>query len=875
MFCNKMPPKRLLLSILLIACIASALPDAVHADGTKRTARASGITDIDLIRSKVVSDPTSASNAQSRRAALYRWWRLLWHQGYDMNMNGYAATWDKVLSTSGDPGFQALDKAFAALEDINTNGRIIDEITGEPATSQTGAKTNWSRYHGTDGSQTGYSPDVGPSQGKVAWRIAKGNFWYATPVIKDGRIYTASPGADVIAYCLDEKTGKVIWNGRQFGTQVYHTPGSIFSPVVSDDTVLITTGWWQHSQHFVLNRKTGITEAQIQADNLAGGNPEHLMVYKHNRWNVILADAATGKGLWKFESGGSLSGEPVLQEKQVYFARQSGWVFCLGIADNKPVWQRELGTQLRGTPNVGSKYVYVGGSQRDFHALARKDGRHRWTFRVPESEFEPRAYQFFSTALEVSSSPQPNQDRVYVGTAGGYLYCLNASDGELIWKHKVNDWIRSKPVQVGDTIYVATLDARMLALRDNGTSAQELWEAQLGEHGFTADLVGNENGILASGRDLVLYSVAPDTGTTQWRHSLIDGAWIDGTRHQADVFAGQFQTSPVVVDNIVYVGGPDGFLSAHDVDTGKRLWRFEARGRISATPCVADGKVFIGQNGRYMEYYAIDQKNGKLVWQIDDFGWATVGSTAYHNGRIFVGTESGWFYSIDAGNGKIHWKHKSRIPHQGFQPPPATDDTRVYTGSHDGRYYALNQTDGSEVWSVDTSAKPDTLSGGNPDSAGIVLWKDLIYVQKQGSCIAALKRETGEEVWEWRQPANYLQNGAVAAFDDKVFGSVVRDVTSIPYFARIHAFDDADKGGKELWSYAEAGGGGGLTAPVVTKGKLIFGSSAGVFMTCVNPNTGQLMWRCYVGGPMEEGVPALYGNRVFSHHRNGYFFAIE
>jgi outer membrane protein assembly factor BamB len=375
--------------------------------------------------------------------------------------------------------------------------------------------------------------------------------------------------------------------------------------------------------------------------------------------------------------------------------------------------------------------------------------------------------------------------------------------------------------------------------------------------------------------DLVLYSVSPSTGALQWQHSLIDGAWIDGTRHQADVFAGQYQTSPVVVDDIVYIGGPDGFLNAHEVDTGKRLWRFEARGRISATPCVAEGKVFVGQNARYMEYYAIDQKTGEPIWTINDLGWATVGSTAYHEGKIFVGTESGWFYSIDAGDGTIHWRHQSKIPRQGFQSPPATDKTKVYTGSHDGRYYALYQADGSVAWSVDTSEKPDALSGGNPDSAGIVLWKDYVYLQKRGARIAALERDTGKEVWEWKQPANYLQNGAVAARDNKIFGSVVRDVTAIPYLARIYAFHDVDHGGGEIWSYDEAGGGGGLTAPVLTNGKLIFGSSAGVFMTCVNQDTGQLVWRCYVGGPMEEGVPALYGNMVFSHHRNGYFFAIE
>lgn len=834
-----------------------------------------GIADIDLIRAEVRIKPTEASNVQSRRAALYRWWRLLWHQGYDMNTKNYDATWERLLSSTDAAALEAVDEAYAAMEDIMANGTILPEVAGTPDASGPATRTDWPVYHGTDGKQTGYSPDAGPSKGRIAWRVAKGNFWHATPVIENGRVYTAAPGADVMAYCLDEKTGDVIWKGRQYGIQVYETPGSIFSPVVSSGKVLVTTGWWQANRHFVLNKQTGVTESQLAAGDVAGGNANEFMVYKYNRWNVILADATTGEGVWQFQSGGNLSGEPVLADNGIYAARQSGLIYRFKTSSNKPVWQRDLGASLRGTPGVSRARVYVGDTQRKLHALNAADGSETWTFQTSVAESEPRAYQYFSTAVETSIPSLPDTNRVYVGAASGYLYCLNASSGKLIWKYRLSDWVRSKPVVLGNTVYVATLDAKLFALRDTGTSAAELWQTTLGEHGFTADLVGNATGILVSGMDLVLYSVSPSTGSLQWRHSLIDAAWIEGRRHQADVYAGQYQTSPVVVDDVVYIGGPDGFLNAHDVDSGERLWRFEARGRISATPCVAEGKVFIGQNSRYMEYYAIDQKTGEPVWTIDDLGWASVGATAYHDGKIFVGTVSGWFYSIDASNGTILWKHQSKISGQGFYPPPATDDTKVYTGSHDGRYYAFHQADGSVAWSVDTSVKPDALSGGNPDSAGVVLWKDHVYLQKRGSRIAALDRETGREVWEWKQPANYLQNGAVAAHDNKIFGSVVRQVTAIPYLARIYAFHDVDHGGGELWSYDEAGGGGGLTAPVLVNGKLIFGSSAGVFMTCVNPDNGELIWRCYVGGPMEEGVPALYGNKVFSHHRNGYLFAIE
>jgi len=165
------------------------------------------------------------------------------------------------------------------------------------------------------------------------------------------------------------------------------------------------------------------------------------------------------------------------------------------------------------------------------------------------------------------------------------------------------------------------------------------------------------------------------------------------------------------------------------------------------------------------------------------------------------------------------------------------------------------------VWEAFT-ANPSG-KGGKPDSAAVVLWKGHLYVQKRGNSIAALDRHTGKETWQWRQPANFLQNGTVAAHKGRIYGSVVRLVTGIPYYAAIHAIRDVEGGGGRLWSYSD--GGGGLTAPVIADGKLIFGSSAGVFITAVNADNGSPIWRCYVGGPMEEGVPAVYGDKVLVH----------
>ena len=115
----------------------------------------------------------------------------------------------------------------------------------------------------------------------------------------------------------------------------------------------------------------------------------------------------------------------------------------------------------------------------------------------------------------------------------------------------------------------------------------------------------------------------------QWRHSLLDGIWVDGQLCVAGVYGGKYQSSPVVVDGTVYLGGPDGFLNAIDAETGKERWRFETRGGIDATPCVAEGKVFVGQNSWQSEYYAVDQQTGRPGWSSEKREWVGGGATGY------------------------------------------------------------------------------------------------------------------------------------------------------------------------------------------------------------------------------------------------------
>lgn len=824
----------------------------------------SGIADIDQIRREIASQPTITSEEEflSRRAALARWFRLLWHQGLDMS--SFVAVASPIIGAdSANPAhWSRLAAGFAALEAIQATPKRIPEISGTPEPVDTNA-TDWPMYMSTDGSNTGFSPDQGPSTGNIAWRFPKQRNWTARPVIQDGRVYLSSPGADIFFYCLDAVSGTVLWQARQNGFDLYHGIDATMDPVLSPNRVLIRLG--NNINDFSIRDKQ--TGAAIE--NPTGSGTSYWVFSLANTW-IRAADAESGELIAQFNMNSDTANEPVLVDGKVYAASVDGKIHCRRLTGSSfsTEWTSTLPAEPAGEFSVEYGRVCIDTTDNRIFALSDVDGSILWSWQCPEQSDHTR--QFLS-------APRQSGEHVYVGTANGKLYCLDAESGDLQWEFATGSWIRSRPLAIGSTVYIADLDGTLYAVEDMGSWAELNWASKLNAHGFTGDLVGNGNRILASGRDLILYSVSPGTGKVQWQHGINNGAWVDGEFFSADGAPG-FMTTPTVVDNVMYVGGPDGFVNAVDADTGKEIWRTEIGGHLlSAAPVIAEGKVFIGQGSEDGLFYALDKDTGSPVWVTNTYGRTWV-SPAYKDGRLFFGGINGKMYGVDASDGTMLWSYDTDLDKDpgdtkniGIYSVPCMDSTNVYVGSWSGYYYSFNQVTGTLNWKTKTKGDGD---GGRPDSAAVMIHKDHLYVQARGHYIYALDKYTGATNSIWSAPGGYLQNGTVAAYGDRVFGSAIQGVTTLPGNATLYAFDDVENGGlgSPQWSYI---GGSGLTAPVTTPDKIIFGSSADVFVTCLDPDTGAVKWRTYTGGRMMENVPAIYGNKVFVQGENGWIVAIE
>src|SRR5262245_10364007 len=173
----------------------------------------------------------------------------------------------------------------------------------------------------------------------------------------------------------------------------------------------------------------------------------------------------------------------------------------------------------------------------------------------------------------------------------------------------------------------------------------------------------------------------------------------------------QTAASPAVGDGVVYMplmnkkgaepGPSTGALVAFDAETGRELWRFQT-GAVESSPLLLDGVLYFGTFDHKL--YALDAKTHKVRWSFST-GDAVKGGPAYWNGTIFTGSYDGKVYAVDARTGKQQWSSSGRggiLGSGNFYATPAVAYGRVFIGNTDGRVYAYGAKTGHLLWAKKT-----------------------------------------------------------------------------------------------------------------------------------------------------------------------------
>ena len=226
----------------------------------------------------------------------------------------------------------------------------------------------------------------------------------------------------------------------------------------------------------------------------------------------------------------------------------------------------------------------------------------------------------------------------------------------------------------------------------------------------------------------------------------LTGAWtfqFGGTR---------VETTPLVVDGVMFVTGPLNNAAALDARTGRAIWRYSRRlpSDVHSNCTVMTNRGFAILGDRlYMatldaHLVALDAKTGNPIWDVavDDYqaGLSITHAPLAIDGKIIVGITAGecalkgFLDAYDAATGRRLWR---------VNVIPGQDDPARAT-------WAGNSADfgGGPTWMTGTyDAQTDTLfwSTGNPspDYDGTVRAGDNLYT----CSVLALDPKTGKMKW--------------------------------------------------------------------------------------------------------------------------------
>jgi outer membrane protein assembly factor BamB len=356
------------------------------------------------------------------------------------------------------------------------------------------------------------------------------------------------------------------------------------------------------------------------------------------------------------------------------------------------VWKQRHPGSIRGSASTEFETTEEPGATTRPEAVVREipwptygydNARTRF---APDFRLRPPYHELWRVQARslVEFPPIVAYGRVYLGTNKGRFLALDAETGHVDWKKDFGRCTAASPTVGDGVVYQALMDPSPCAQHKENApgfivaldaeTGTELWRFRAGVIESSPLLV---DGVLYFGSwDRKMYALDAKTHRLKWTFTTGDAV----------------KDSAAYGNGTIYFGSYDGKVYALDAKTGRKRWAGSGIGNFYATPAVAYGRVFIGNtDGRV---YAFGAKSGHLLWARSTGGYV-YSSAAVWGRTVYVGSYDHRFYALDAGSGEVRWSFDAKAPISGS---PTVIAGNVYFASFKGRTYALNARSGKEVW---------------------------------------------------------------------------------------------------------------------------------------------------------------------------------
>lgn len=412
-----------------------------------------------------------------------------------------------------------------------------------------------------------------------------------------------------------------------------------------------------------------------------------------------------------------------------------------GIRNPKTLWRFQTQGPIRGPAAVSGDRIFFGSADGFVYAVEKSDGALAWKF---------------ETGGAVVAGTGVSESMVYVSSRDGAVYALDRASGELRWKFAMEplvpvdtewEFFAAAPVVAGGRALVGSGDGHLYALdADTGELA---WKFKTNGRVRATPLVAR-GVVYQPSNDNFVYALSEADGALLWKFET------EGASHKRDGFTrSDIFTQPSLEDGLLVFGSRDANVYALRADTGELAWKFNYDTTWAMATSVADGIVYVGWSTNDL-VCALDLATGKEKWQLKS-GAHTYATPRAVGDALYFGSADGKLYRVDAATGAKRWEYDLGSE---IYSGPVHDGGLLYVGSDDGSLRAI----GEGAPSRKAVFEPAKLEGSFP------------YVLAD----AAISPYLSERGFERLDSADALVAFLSARADDKAPSVVVFAIAYIP-----------------------------------------------------------------------------------------------
>ena len=284
-------------------------------------------------------------------------------------------------------------------------------------------------------------------------------------------------------------------------------------------------------------------------------------------------DATTGTSIWTLDTVDPVESSPAVAGGLVFVLTDTGELLAASASTGSIVWSQQVGAGgLIAPPTVDHGVLYQAGDQT-VNAYEASTGTLLWSDPIIGA---------------VRSAVSVKNGRVFVAT--DEVYSMDAATGAHLWAHLIryDNFSESSPAVADKLLYVGSQNSATLFALTGGRGTIS-WQTMLGggnldstptvAYGlvFVADSLLNQ-----------IWAVDAQTGALRW-----------------SAFGGGTHGSLAAANGVLYAGTVGGNLFAYDALTGDVLWSYSIGSAIESSPVIVNGMLFVGADDGHLYAFGL------------------------------------------------------------------------------------------------------------------------------------------------------------------------------------------------------------------------------------------------------------------------------